>query len=59
MSTSKKAEKTLDDALAESFPASDPPAQSQPVKKVGARKGRSADEDLLDDKHKTRSKTRD
>jgi hypothetical protein len=49
MSTSKKAEENLDDTLEHSFPASDPSAQSQPVKKVGALKGRSADEKLLDD----------
>ena len=34
----RSTEETLDEALEESFPASDPPAQSQPVVHVGAKK---------------------
>ncbi len=30
-----KTEKEIDEALEDSFPASDPPSQSQPMKKVG------------------------
>ncbi|HEX7776043.1 MAG TPA: hypothetical protein VF449_05905 [Parvibaculum sp.] len=54
MSTSKKLEEKLDDALDQSYPASDPPAQSQPVKKVGARRGRSADEVMPSSERKER-----
>ena len=33
----RSAEETLDEALEESFPASDPPAGSQPIVHVGAK----------------------
>jgi len=38
-------EETLDEALEESFPASDPPAQSQPVVHVGAKKNHEKKQD--------------
>jgi hypothetical protein len=35
--TSKSEESKLDDALEDSFPASDPPAQTEPLSKVGGK----------------------
>jgi hypothetical protein len=34
----RSAEETLDDALEQSFPASDPPAQTEPTTHVGAKR---------------------
>ena len=36
--TSKSSDQKLDEALAETFPASDPPAQTQPIVHVGRNK---------------------
>ena len=41
----RSAEETLDEALEESFPASDPPARSQPVVHVGAKKNHEKKQD--------------
>lgn len=35
--TSKSEESKLDDALEDSFPASDPPSQTEPLSKVGGK----------------------
>jgi hypothetical protein len=41
----KKTEQDLDEALEQSFPASDPPPQSQPTKKIGGDDHKTDDAD--------------
>lgn len=45
----QEAEQKLDDAVEDSFPASDPPAYTQPTKKIGATDLNEEDEEPAED----------